>query len=247
MAKYSKESLEKLLFLIDEICKEEENLWFRNDLLSKLSSNNHTSAGKEIFLDLKKDTSKIIYFLDINPSCSIDYSFINHKLLRTRLELDNLRMENVRYDLKEKDEMKRLYDFCINAFYQIENLINYYYHEKYPKINDLLNHLEGIENIPFKRKEERNVGDVQIFIKIFAFNKTFYPDDYTGYNIDSLRLVRNEGLHRCSRIKNIETENKRLHDFLKYATFNSVHSLVNSLAIKVKENLNVKNNLEYKK
>lgn len=245
MTKYSNESLEKLLLLIDEICNEEENLWFKNELLSKLVLENNTVKSKEIFLELKKDTSKIIYFLDINPSCSVDYSFINHKLLRTRLELDNLRMENVRYDLKEKDEMKRLYDFCINAFYQIENLINYYYHEKFPKIHDLLNHLEGIETTTFKRKEERNVGDIPIYIKIFAFNKTYYPDDYTGYNVDSLRLVRNEGLHRCSRIKNIETENKRLHDFLKYATFNSVHSLVNSLAMKVKENLNLKNQIEY--
>jgi hypothetical protein len=237
MAKYSKDSLEKLLVLIDEICKDEENLWFKNDLISKISISTSVSNCADTFIEIKKDTSKIINLLNINPAVSVDYSFIKHKLLRTRLELDNLRMENIRYDLKETDEMKRLYDFCINAFYQIENLINFYYFEKFPKIDALLSHLENIQDSKFKRKQEKNIGDIAIFAKIFAFNKTYYTEDYTGYNIDSLRLIRNEGLHRCSRIKSIENENKRLHDFLKHATFHSVHSLVNSLAEKVKENL----------
>ena len=237
MPKYSKESLEKLLVLIDEICKDEENLWFREEIINKIIKSDGAKVLNNSFLEIKKDTSKIINFLDINPSCSIDYSFINYKLLKTRLELDNLRMENVRYDLKEKDEMKRLYDFCINAFYQIENLINFFYYEKFPKIENLLTYLEGIKDSKFKRKEEKNIGDIAIFSKIYAFNKTYYAEDFTGYNIDSLRLIRNEGLHRCSRIKNIENENKRLHDFLKHASFHSVHSLVNSLALKVKENL----------
>jgi hypothetical protein len=237
MAKYSKESLEKLLILIDEICKNEENLWFKNDLKSKISISKPLSNSIDTFIEIKKDTSKIINLLNINPSISVDYSFIKHKLLRTRLELDNLRMENIRYDLKETDEMKRLYDFCINAFYQIENLINFYYFEKFPKIEALLSHLENVQDSKFKRKEEKNIGDIAIYAKIFAFNKTFYTEDYTGYNIDSLRLIRNEGLHRCSRIKSIENENKRLHDFLKHATFHSVHSLVNLLAEKVKQNL----------
>jgi hypothetical protein len=235
MPKYSKESLEKLLILIDEICKEEENLWFKNNLEKIISAASLISNNS--FLEIKKDTTKIINILDINPSCSVDYSFISYKLLKTRLELDNLRMENVRYDLKEKDEMKRLYDFCINAFYQIENLINFFYYEKFPVIENLLYHLENIKDSRFKRKEEKNIGDIAIFAKIYAFNKTYYSEDFTGYNIDSLRLIRNEGLHRCSRIKNIENENKRLHDFLKHATFHSVHSLVNSLAVKIKENL----------
>ena len=59
-------------------------------------------------------------------------------------------MENVRHDLKEKDEMKRLYDFCINAFYQIENLINFYYYEKYTNFEDLLGHIESFEESSFR-------------------------------------------------------------------------------------------------
>jgi hypothetical protein len=168
----------------------------------------------------------------------MDYSFIGHTLLRKRLELDNLRMENVRFDLTEKDEMVRLYNYIVNAFYQIENLINFYYHEKYKNIDAILTHLESIENTKYRRKDEKSVGDITIATKIYAFNKTFYQHDdkdFTGYNIDSLRQIRNEGSHRATRIKSIENENKRLHDFLKHATFDSILNLVRGVAEKVSE------------
>lgn len=232
-----KQDLMSLIDFVNDIANQEGNEWFKEKMLNKLVSKNTAKEFNDLE-DIKNNTIKIVGLLDINPDVSIDYSFISHKLLRTRLELDNLRMENVRYDIKEKDEMKRLYDFCINAFYQIENLINYFYHEKFPKTEDLLSHLEQIESTLFKRKTEKNIGDISIAIKIFSFNKMYFNEGnnfYDGINIDSLRLIRNEGLHRCSRIKNIETENKKLHQFLKYATFDSVHSSVNTLSIKIKE------------
>jgi hypothetical protein len=240
--KNPEESLNKLLDFIVEISEIEQNKWFKNELINRLSQKkSHAFTHDHILKDIKNDTSKVVDYLEINPNCSIDYSFINHKLLKTRLELDNLRMENVRYDLKEKDEMKRLYDFCVNAFYQIENLINYYYYEKYPKIDDLLNHLESIEGTSFRRKEEKSIGDITIAVKIFSFNKTNYnnsTEKFEGMNIDSLRKIRNEGLHRCTRIKSIENESPKLHQFLQYATFDSIHSTVNALAEKIKSLLN---------
>lgn len=240
--KNNNENLNKLLLLIKEISNEPENAWFEKEIKKMFDGKDSNSKNENASIhEIKKDTSKIIFYLKLNPSCSIDFSFINHKLLRTRLELDNLRMENVRYDLDEKDEMKRLYDFCINAFYQVENLINYYYFEKFPKIEDLLTHLESIEDTSFKRKYEKDVGDITIATKIYSFTRTYFNfenEKLVGMNIDSLRLIRNEGLHRCTRIKNIENENKRLHQFIKFATFDSVHSIVNSLTFKIKLLLN---------
>lgn len=238
---YNKESLEKLLLLIDEICSEKDNLWFKNELQDKYSfiKKNNDQVFERIN-EIKSDTIKIKKLLNITPEILIDYKFIKHNLLRTRLEIDYLRMENVRYNLNERDEIKRLYDYCVNAFYQVENLVNYYYYEKYPKINNLLDHLEKIPGTLFKRNIEKNVGDINISIKIFSFNFTYYSfgnNDYTGFNIDSLRLIRNEGVHRCSRIKTIENENPRLHKFLKHTTFDSIHMLVEKLSLKVKENL----------
>jgi hypothetical protein len=233
----SKKDLISLIEFINEIAQNNE--WFKKQLLDKLNLKPDFSSNVDLN-DIKKNTTKIIDLLDINPDCSIDYSFIKHKLLRTRLELDNLRMENVRYDLKEKEEMKRLYDFCINAFYQIENLMNFFYHEKFPKIENLLSHFEQIEQTSFKRKNEKNIGEITIATKIYSFNKTYYKGDsiIEGLNIDNLRLIRNEGLHRCTRIKSIENENQRLHQFIKYATFDSIHATVSSLAIKIKDLLN---------
>ena len=227
----NKEDLEKLIDFIIELSELKENEWFKNKLIDKIEASSN-------IVSIKKNTDKIVNLLDVNPECSIDYSFISHQLLRKRLELDNLRMENVRYDIKEKEDIKRLYDFCINAFYQIENLLNYYYYEKYPKINDLFDHLEGIDKTKFKRKSEKNVGDITIAVKMYSFIRVYYssPEEISiGYNLDNLRQIRNEGLHRCTRIKNIQNENLRLHQFIKYASFDSIHGLVNSLTEKIKK------------
>ena len=238
---YNKESLTKLLLLVKEISNVPENEWFKEEIANLSAKIDETTHSSDNLVDIKKDTNKIVYLLEINPDCSVDYSFVEHKLLRTRLELDNLRMENIRYNLKEKDEMKRLYDFCINAFYQIENLINYFYYEKYSNIETLLNHLESIPKTKFKRQKEKDIGDITIATKIYSFNMTYFNNGqgFTGYNIDSLRQIRNEGLHRCTRMKNSANEEERLHKFLKYATFNSVHSLVNSLSLKIGDLLKV--------
>lgn len=236
----TREQIESLIKLITEIANQPGNEWVRSSLLNKIngSTKNETdNIGSSLIVDIKKDTNKVIELLEISPECSIDYSFISHNLLRTRLELDNLRMENVRFDLKEKDQMKRLYDFSVNAFYQIENLINYFYYEKYPKIEDLLNHLESIEGSNFKRStNHKNIGDINIASKIFAFNRKYYnkKNEFQGFDIDSLRKIRNEGLHRCTRISKIENENPSLHKFISYASFDSIHAIVNNLASKIK-------------
>ncbi len=241
----TKEQIESLIKLVTEIANQPGNEWVTKSLSESLQIRNHPPAygGTSLINDIKKDTNKVIELLEISPDCSIDYSFINHKLLRTRLELDNLRMENVRYDLKEKDHMKRLYDFSVNAFYQIENLLNYYYFEKFPKIEDLLSHLESIEGTHFKRTTtHNNISDITNATKIFSFNRTIYKSNNgsQGFNMDSLRLIRNEGLHRCTRISKIENENPRLHKFIAEASFDSIQSIVKNLAEKVNQLLNTK-------
>lgn len=236
----TREQIESLIKLVTEIANQPGNEWVQKSLLEKFrysTPKSNSSVGSSLIIDIKNDTNKVVELLEICPECSIDYSFISHKLLRTRLELDNLRMENVRFDLKEKDHMKRIFDFSVNAFYQIENLINYYYYEKYPKIDELLNHLESIEGTNFTRlTNHKNISDINIASKIFSFNRTFYnlKNEFQGFDIDSLRVIRNEGLHRCTRISKIENENPKLHKFLYYASFDSIHSIVNNLALKIK-------------
>lgn len=234
MTTYKKESLEKLLTLIKEITNDGDNLWFKEALIKNLdhdSNYNHKTYS---------NTEKIKEYLNLSPELSIDYSFIKHNILRKRLELDNLRMQNVRLSLNEKDEIKRLYDYIIYSFYQIENLINFYYYHKYPIINNLLNHLESIPYTKFKRSSfHKDISDINISSKIFAFNKTYFSlkGDFTGHNITSIRKIRNEGLHRCHVILKEGDSNSHLFKFLKYSNYDSIHKTLEKLTQKVKNNI----------
>lgn len=237
MGEIKRESLEKLLVLIDDICSKDVNFWFKRKLLSKLNQSKDSFLNDEIF----KNTETIKKYLNISPELSLDYSFIRHKILKNRLELDNLRMENVRIDIQEKDEIKRLYDYIIYAFYQVENLINFYYYNNYPIISDLINHLESIESTKFKRNnKEKNISDINIATKLYSFNKTFFnkKGEYTGHGLDNLRKVRNEGLHRCTVILKMgHEENDYLYNFLKKSTYDSIQKDLESLVEKVRKNI----------
>ena len=71
-----------------------------------------------------REIRRIREILEIRAENSISYDFIAISLIRERLILDNLRMENAAMDLTLKN---RFVVFCVNAFYQIEALINYFF------------------------------------------------------------------------------------------------------------------------
>lgn len=219
---------------------------------SEIIKSNSPNNNRDL-VPIKIDTEAIRSHLSIRGNNSVDYTFITNKLVKQQLDKDNLRMENSRYEISEKTELERFYDFCANAFYQVEQLINYYYGVKYPEIETLLTHLESLQytkkegNVDlikncFKRNyknPEKSIDEITIGSKLFAFRIEFFnvKNDYTGTNIDNLRLVRNEGQHRCEVIKNDIKENKPLFLFFKNNNFNSVKLLIEKVKDKVKENL----------
>ena len=136
-------NLQNLLKLVKELSSKDDLEWFKNDL-KKHFNNQEKTISPNNSEQILSNTEKIKQYLSLSPELSLDYSYIPHKLLKTRLNLDNLRMENIRINLDEKNELKRFYDYIIYAFFQVENLINYYYHIKYPEIDTLLNHFESI-------------------------------------------------------------------------------------------------------
>lgn len=182
--------------------------------------------------------------LDIRANHSINYDFIKEERLNSQLYIDNLRMENAALNLKES-ENERFYIFCVNAFYQIENIINYYYHKSYPNINDLVSELvkatkndgeNGKYTFKPSRKEE-SVGDIPIASKLNAFCNTFFLGDPIKITYANLRQVRNEGEHRCMVIiKNNEEENP-LYKFFKYNSFNTVRIILIKLVKEVKKQM----------
>ena len=234
----NKEQLKKLLDFIDELAKDRGNAWFVKELAQRYSS------GSSIQV-VANDVKSIRDALHIKADNSIKYEYIDNAILRNQLLVDNLRMENYALDYQTIDETERFYYFCLNAFFQVENMLNYYFYLKYKDDMDaLLTHIEECTKStkhPFERKgKEESVGDVDIVMKIYAFCNEHFPysdkrKDFTLKILSQLRQVRNEGLHRCDVIKNDSKE--KLYNFFKYQDFNTIRALLKKVSAKIEEQL----------
>lgn len=138
----------------------------------------------------------------------IDYSYIKNISVRDRLEKDNRKMEAILLDEVHKSEDKFI-AFCTEGFHQIENLLNYYYHLRFPNFNDLLQYLIDFNPGFSKHKPAENaaskfkdIGKLQISNLIYIFEKEFYINNNDGEYYDKrvtfLREIRNDESHRCS-------------------------------------------------
>lgn len=178
------------------------------DSLSTLIHND-TKTIKVDVQDLKVDLKEIRGILEIRGERSVDYSFIPDidKKVRNQLVKDNIRMENVRLDNTIKDEMDRFHSFCTNAFYQIEEIINYYFSKKYI-FNEFVELLKK-KNKGYIHKDGKKYLEIEIGSKIYLFEDLFYFNKrdssgkiiYYDSVIQLIRNVRNEDSHRCSIIE----------------------------------------------
>lgn len=221
-----KSTVEKIKLLAKqnpEFAKEMQNIFGKSE----------SSSDLPILSSVSSDVSAIRSALEIRATESLKYNFVKVPRLRDQLVIDNLRMENSSLNLQEK-ESDRFYIFCVNAFYQIENIINYYYHISFPNINDLLNEIERAtsadpEPFQFKRTtgsmKEKTVVDISVYYKITAICNSLFPDNIQlKVTLNNLRKIRNEGEHRCQVIMNRRDESDNLYQFLQSATFNSVRA-----------------------
>ena len=221
-----KSTIEKIKLLAQqnqEFAKEMQRLFGSSDAPTDLP----------ILTSVSSDVSAIRSALEIRATESLKYSFVKVQRLRDQLIIDNLRMENAALNLQEK-ESDRFYIFCVNAFYQLENIINYYYHISYPNIEDLLISIEMStrseeEKYRFKRAtgslKEKSVVDIHIYHKINALCNTLFPDNMAiKLTLNNLRKVRNEGEHRCQVIQERRDESNNLYQFLQSTTFNSIRT-----------------------
>lgn len=243
-----KEHLQKLLLLVNNMANEPGNEWFKEELVAtvkKFVISNKPKIEKPSDLRLiKDDTEQIRSHLEIRANVSIDYSFVKDERVKKQLIKDNLRMENIRLDIT-KDELTRFYEFCINAFYQIEELINYYLHLKFKNDNNgLYNFLidnnnnykfSGNENDQQKEQKLKSQTDLKkkslnfitVADKITAFSFGFFnikDGNYSGSTMNSLRLLRNEDLHRCTIIE--KNRDEKLNKFLFHKNYDSIRDAI---------------------
>ncbi len=232
---------EKLKSAIDKIViLSKQNEEFYKELRKALNYMPSANAVSEP-RPMQDDVRAIREALDIRANCSISYDFIKQQRLRDQLTIDNLRMENAALNLKEKEQY-RFYVFCVNAFYQIENVINYYYHTSYPNIDDLQEEIRnrtGSGDLKYQFRvgtEYKTVADIPIYYKLNAFCNTFFLGDKSMITACSnLRKVRNEGEHRCMVIIGDEDEGNGIYEFFKKHTFNSVRILLEKLVETVRQ------------
>lgn len=193
--------------------------------------------------DIASDITSIREALEIRANISVSYNFVGEQRLRDQLTIDNLRMENSALNLKHP-ENERFYSFCVNAFYQLENIINYYFYATFPNIEDLLAIIEEYtkeeksDDFKFKRNgREKNVGDIPIAHKINALCNLLFPGDIFKMTLGQLRQVRNEGEHRCMVIQQEKNDKNSLYRFFKYNTFNSIRIYLIKVVNSIKNNI----------
>lgn len=182
---------------------------------------------------ITRDITSIREALEIRANVSISYGFVKEQRVRDQLIIDNLRMENAALKLKEP-EAERFYTFCVNAFYQLENIVNYYFHVTFPNNDELLTIIEKYTEGDFKFKRngrETDVSDIPIAHKINALCNILFLGDKFRMTLGQLRQVRNKGEHRCMVIQ--QEKKDKLYNFFKYNTFNSIRfyliKVVNSI------------------
>lgn len=195
-----KKQLTKLLAFVKSLYDDPDNKEFAAGIQAIVLNHLAITTNEEI--------EKIKDALELRAAPSIDYSFVKDIFVQRQLMIDNLRMENVRLNLS-MSERDRFDSFCVNAFLQVENILNYYYCEKFGKdLDAILSDIEyatQYDKYPFKRVSGKTyyyVSEIAIVSKIQAFCNQFFPldpniKDYTAYNLQELRKIRNNIFHRA--------------------------------------------------
>lgn len=221
----------------------EQNPEFYQEM-QKLFGKTASASDININSNISSDITAIRSALEIRANASITYSFVKYQRLRDQLIIDNLRMENAALNLQDP-EADRFYVFCVNAFYQVENILNYFYHTVFPEVESLLKEIEDAtqdekNDFRFRRTgKEQNVGSIPVAHKLNAFFNSYLPEESSlKWSIGTLRQVRNEGEHRCDIIRQEKDENNNLYKFFKSKTFNYVRidliKFVNVIEYKLK-------------
>jgi len=184
MAKYSKESLEKLLKLIDDICKDEKYLWFKNDLQKKYSP---TLSNK---FDNNESISKIYEYCIkeiISKQANKFYEDFKLDEIKPKLIEDFIRMEHFRRD----DNFE---DFCLAMFQQIENIVTYTFNS-YDVLQKLKNnsneYLISTYNKDLKKFIRSSYGITlgKFIFQKYKINETFNIHTQTWYFMNKLRSI----------------------------------------------------------
>ena len=202
----------------------------------------------DLAITTNEGIDKIKKALEIRADSSIDYSFVDDIFVKRQLIIDNLRMENVLLNLS-MSEKERYENYCVNAFLQVENILNYYYIKKFNKdINAILSDIEDTtqyDKYPFKRIPSKTyyyVSEIAIASKIQGFCNQFFPyspstKDYTASNLHKLRNIRNDISHRAGMNEEAPQTTSQQDKVTQNPTPNMFRDTLRRLVMEVKTQL----------
>lgn len=190
MITYKKDSLEKLLTLIDEISGKEENCWFKLELQKRYGSNQETNI-KSVASNLDLQISNIEKYLKLDGYTIIDYSGIANERVRAQLFRDCIEMS--KYRLGKINDTISFDEYCRYAHLQAEELINYFYNAKFAgNIEDMVQFVKT--HLP--RYDPK--------VKIYSLNQISYVFKFTAFTMeyDLTKGSMKETLEFVSHLRN---------------------------------------------
>jgi hypothetical protein len=156
--------------------------------------------------NLKKIVFRIMDFnfpdLDANIK---HYDFITDEVVRRQLELDFLKMMQT--------PASNFNEYCHYSFFQIENLLDYYYTIRFSTKEELINYFK-FGNDPNEKVKER-VSEIPYSTKWAKFSQEFLQSGKIGeinkktinFDLQKIAYVRNSSIHRnTTDIEKYETE-----------------------------------------
>jgi hypothetical protein len=205
---YKKETLVKLLKLIEEISNQRNNEWFKNELVNLfLKSPESTKTFDQLSLESK--INLIQEYLSIDLNNLIDYSVFEEPS-REQLFRDNLEM--MRFQKGTPNHRINFGEYCRYAHLQAEEMINYFLNKisnsRIEKVEIFLKQFLTSYN-PSKKPTE--IHHIYYTNKLLAFKNA---RNLSKIIVDTLWFIndfRNELSHRNSF--SIQNEDKELAQF----------------------------------
>lgn len=236
MTEYSKESLEKLLILIDEICNKEEYLWFKEEIVKKYSNNtNNTIEINELHKDLRRTKSFLKYidgqywregfnFYKKITDSSLKIMLISDFKEMKISEQDNNTLEFVRRLILQLENILNHLVSKFDAYGVIKGSPNLYKGEKF-------NLIEGPYSFFLENGDQKPLKNISLPSKL-TWAKIYFNINYSFSTWRDLTFIRNKASHRENlkddeRVKMNEIESNWDSNKTEYSKF--FNSLIKQL------------------
>jgi hypothetical protein len=208
----NKEHLRLLLEFISKILEQEGNEWFHDELSLLISKKIISEKDNDIKLSAVtiKEIGSIDRYIENGLIPIIDYSLINDDVVKFTLIRDCIEMGKWRFS--HFGQNQSFLDFCKYAFFQIEQLVNYYILEK--NRNEIDEVIKFIKKYNPKADTEgkKTISAIKFSDKLFAVKEETGLSMDIKSILDKVSYARNISLHRSPEpkvdLKTLESEFK---------------------------------------